>query len=808
MSWWNKIYYKLLNLPLKMLVKSEPIPSDPITELQLDPDKPILYVLPYYSKSDLLVIRSWCLQFNLNDPLIDLEVNGLTLPSFVFIDQTNQLITQGSLNQNSQSVFHQYLDLHRQNPDLDIQMVPVSVLYGRKPDKEGKKKLTLRPLNGFQKLIRILRSGRNCFVRYSRAVSLRYITDELGYDEVIAQKLSRLARIHFSRQRLAAVGPQLPNRQLLFKRLLESPAIKSAIEEEAKNKKISQEKAQKLAHDMLDEIAADFNYRSLRMADRVLTWAWNKLYQGLKIHHAETIRTYAQEGYEIVYAPCHRSHMDYLLLSYVLYRQGLVPPHIAAGINLNFWPAGPIFRRLGAFFIRRSFKGNKLYTVVFREYLSELFTRGYSVEYFVEGGRSRTGRLLDPKTGTLSITLQAMLRGDTQPIIVVPVYIGYENVIEVGTYTKELKGAKKEKENMWLALRAFTKLKNLGLGFVSFGQPIPLTNFLNQRVPEWRESISSVDVQRPAWLNGTVNQLAHELMQNINGAASVNAMNLCSSILLSSHQHAVTKELFLEQMTFYLMLLNHVPYSDKVVIPSETPEALFEHIVPMKNFQVDVDKAGEIISITRQQAVLMTYYRNNIQHLLIIPALMMRMILNSQHISRDVIMDKIRLIYPLIKAELFIYFDDAQLTEYMNTMFDTLIEREVLIENNHQVSIAPSHCIMLQLFAANADETLQRYLISLSLLRQDPSLERSTLEKQSQMIAERLSLLHGINSPESFDKNIFSTLFSTLKAEGYLDAESQASADKIQTLYKTIKPLVPADIKQSITSINIQNIKA
>jgi len=87
--------------------------------------------------------------------------------------------------------------------------------------------------------------------------------------------------------------------------------------------------------------------------------------------------------------------MDYLLLSYVLYHQGLVPPHIAAGINLNFWPAGPIFRRLGAFFIRRTFKGNKLYSTVFREYLGELFNRGYSVEYFVEGGRSRTGRLLD-----------------------------------------------------------------------------------------------------------------------------------------------------------------------------------------------------------------------------------------------------------------------------------------------------------------------------------------------------------------------------------------------------------------------------
>ena len=123
-----------------------------------------------------------------------------------------------------------------------------------------------------------------------------------------------------------------------------------------------------------------------------------------------------------------------------------MPPHIAAGINLNFWPAGPIFRRPGAFFIRRTFKGNKLYSTVFREYLGELFTRGYSVEYFVEGGRSRTGRLLEPKTGTLSMTIRAMLRGGTRPITLVPIYIGYEHVMEVGTYAKSCAAPPRKRE--------------------------------------------------------------------------------------------------------------------------------------------------------------------------------------------------------------------------------------------------------------------------------------------------------------------------------------------------------------------------
>ncbi len=97
----------------------------------------------------------------------------------------------------------------------------------------------------------------------------------------------------------------------------------------------------------MEEIAANFSYEMIRLTDRILGFTWNRLYQGINVHNAERVRQLAHDGHELVYVPCHRSHMDYLLLSYVLYHQGLVPPHIAAGINLNFWPAGPIFRRLG-----------------------------------------------------------------------------------------------------------------------------------------------------------------------------------------------------------------------------------------------------------------------------------------------------------------------------------------------------------------------------------------------------------------------------------------------------------------------------
>ncbi|MGP1939293.1 MAG: glycerol-3-phosphate 1-O-acyltransferase PlsB, partial [Arsenophonus sp. ET-DL9-MAG3] len=129
----------------------------------------------------------------------------------------------------------------------------------------------------------------------------------------------------------------------------------------------------------------------------------------------------------------------------------------------------------------------------------------------IEGGRSRTGRLLEPKTGTLLMTLQAMLRCDSRQITIVPIYIGYEHVLEVATYAKELKGAAKEKEGLFSMLKGLCKLRKLGQAYVNFGQPILLTQYLNKYIPEWRQSINCIESQRPIWLNSIVTQLAHKI---------------------------------------------------------------------------------------------------------------------------------------------------------------------------------------------------------------------------------------------------------------------------------------------------------
>ncbi|WP_413113157.1 glycerol-3-phosphate 1-O-acyltransferase PlsB [Thaumasiovibrio sp. DFM-14] len=796
------LYHSLLKLPLSLLVKTNSIPTDPVSDLGLDLSKPIAYVLPFQSSTDLLTLSKSCKELGLPDPLTPIELNGNSIPRYVFAGRGPSIFgSDNALPETSQQRFQTLLKLHHQDSELDVQLIPASVLWGRKPGREHDHNPQLRPLNGPEKFYNILTQGRDCLVRVSTPVSLRYMADHHGTDESIALKLARVAKIHFSRQKLAASGPKLPDRQVLFKRLLQSQAIEKVIQDEARSRNVNEEKVRKEAHEMMEEIAADFSYSLIKHGDRVLSWLWNRLYKGININNAERVRQLAQDGQEIVYVPCHRSHMDYMLLSYVLYKQGLVPPHIAAGINLNFFPAGPIFRRGGAFFIRRSFKGNKLYSTVFREYLAELFTKGYAVEYFSEGGRSRTGRLLPAKTGMLAMTIQAMLRGLNRPVTLVPVYIGYEHVMEVGTYAKELQGQRKEKENFGLVLRMLRKLRNLGEGYVNFGEPISVNQFLNQEAPEWRQDINPMEPVKPQWMTPTVNKLAVKMMTHINDAAAANAMTLCALALSSSRQRALSREALIEQIDCYLQLLEKTPYSPEVTVPDSDAAALLAHAEAMDKFIITNDALGDIVSLDREQSVLMTYYRNNIIHLFAIPSLIAHVVVQHHSLTQDELHEQIELLYPFLKAELFLRFETDELTAVVDKTVQELVRQRLLNADGLHISLNQARIGPLQLLARTISETLQRYAITLTLLNASPEMLRSDLEQQSQMMAQRLSRLHGINAPEFFDKGVFAILVRTLRQEGYLNSDGQAMAKPVENLASILSGLVSSEVKLTIQAV-------
>lgn len=802
-----KLFAALLKWPMLPLLKYKIVPEQPVAELELDKNRPFFYICATESPADFAAIRRACNKLGLPDPADDVNLNGKTYLRTLFLEKPHTLVfKRGKTHALAQG--RALLQAHLDNPQLDAQLVPIALLWGRAPGKENSIRWLLGEAhapNWLAKLLIVLISGRHTLVRFSRAVELRQMAAQFGAEAETAHKLLRMSRFHFYRQRLAATGPKLANRAQLFNSLLASPALKKVIEDEAKTKRISVASARQEARKLLLEIAADYRASTLRVGDRVLRWLWSKLYTGIKINNADMLRELAQKGHEVVYIPCHRSHMDYLLLSYVIYQQGLAPPHIAAGINLNFWPAGPIFRRGGAFFIRRSFSGNKLYSAVFREYLCQLFSKGYSIKYYTEGGRSRTGRLLQPKTGMLAMTLQSMLRGIDRPVTLVPVYLGYEHVMEVNTYLRELKGSGKQKESALGVLKAIRNLRDYGYGHVNFGEPITLNSYLNQHAPDWKQDIDPIEVQKPQWLNPVVAKLADTMMQRINQAAAINSINLIALCLLATDKKALTRAELAQQIELYLGLQQSVPYHAQVTLPNESAEQLIEHALTLQKVQQQTDTFGQLISLTDDNAILLSYYRNNILHLFILPAIIASALLHQREVNQAQLITIVRQLYPLLQQELFLAVTDldAHCASLLNYFVDTgLAEQHG--ENYRSATQRSQGYFMLSLLAHNAEHTLQRYAMLLQLIESQGPQSRIDLEKQSHELAQRMLNLHGITAPEYNDKQLFATLVNALKDSAYIRTDETnrvLTTPQLSELNTTISMLLRNDVLQSIHNI-------
>ena len=165
---------------------------------------------------------------------------------------------------------------------------------------------------------------------------------------------------------------------------------------------------------------------------------------------------------------------------------------------------------------------------------------------------------------------------------------------------------------------------------------------------------------------------------------------------------------------------------------------------------------------------------------------------------------QVKLLFPLIKSELFLYHDDEQLTEYVNNIIATYAELNLISYTPDKLTLNYLKMSGLQLLASSSKDTLQRYVIAFSLLQKDPTISRASLEKEGRLIAERLSILHGINAPEFFDKGVFSTLVASLREQGYLDDKDDANLAKIDTMNKILKPLITNRVMQTIDEINLK----
>jgi glycerol-3-phosphate O-acyltransferase len=375
--------------------------------------------------------------------------------------------------------------------------------------------------------------------------------------DVLARRLRWMLAGAIESEVRVVLGPPRKGSRRIREEVLRARKVVSEAQAIAREEGMTQAQLARRARKVLAEIAAEPKPWAFGILAPLVRWMTGRIFDGIDVDEAglERVREAARRG-PLLLVPSHKSHIDYLVLSNVFLEHDLVPPHIAAGANLSFFPLGAIFRRCGAFFLRRQFKGDRLYGVLFRGYVRRLLREGYSIEFFIEGGRSRTGKLLPPKLGLLGMIVEAALEDDghrARQAMVVPVSIGYEKVIEEKSYARELAGGEKRKESVGGLLRATRVLAgDYGRLNIQFDEPFPLGDALRElgAIAAWDEEFDVVVPAEDAARRRATERLAHRIVYGINRVTAITPTSLTAAALLGTGRRGIARADLLKMARF------------------------------------------------------------------------------------------------------------------------------------------------------------------------------------------------------------------------------------------------------------------
>ncbi len=752
-------------------VKPEVLPAEP--NQLIDPDLPVIYVLESGGVSDLTAVSILCEAHSLPHPRDEFLYGDLRLRRRTLALKRSPPFGIGKDRKTVPKSLQRIVDAALADPSAvnECQIVPVSVYWGRAPKREDSiwRQMfseTWRIGGRTSKMLTTMVHGRHTLVNFSEPLSLvQLMKSSQGVDaERIQRKLSRILRVHFRQRRIASIGPDLSHRRMLINHVLADAGVRATIEHQAATSKASTAKLQKQATDYAHEIAADVSYRTIRVLQKLLTRLWTRLYDGVEFTGVHRLKAVA-DGREIVYVPCHRSHIDYLLLSYILYTNGFSLPHIAAGINLNMPIVGGILRRGGAFFLRRTFSGNALYASTFNAYLKELLQRGHALEYFIEGGRSRTGRLLPPKGGMLAMTVQAYLHAPERPVVFVPIYFGYERLLEGRSFTSELAGGKKRKESVFGLLKSLKTLReDYGRVHVNVSNPIALDALLDAHKPDWRDE--KIGDTRPEWLKPVIDELGENIMRRINEAASVTPVSLVATALLATPKASLGRTELQTLIRTYHGLISGTHQGTEVEMPSMTAAAMIEHSISLGYLTVHSDRLGDVVSVKPAQVAPITYFRNNIQHLLALPSAIACTFSNRASLTNQRVHDLIIPAYPFLQAELFLSNqpDDAAIDRALKAME----AQGLLVFDNgswKRATAGSTEAITLMRLAQSIMPTIERYYLNTAVLASagEDGLPMQQFSEHCEAVAIRLARTHGRDCGDWFDKHVLMRFVTTME---------------------------------------------
>ncbi|MFO7964550.1 MAG: 1-acyl-sn-glycerol-3-phosphate acyltransferase [Desulfobacterales bacterium] len=511
---------------------------------------------------------------------------------------------------------HYLIELQR-NTDRPVYIVPQLMFFNKKPSKQKVFRASEVP-GIIRKSSTLFKKPEKIFIEISKPVDLRQFLaryeNESTPNEYLSLILRRNLLLQINRHRQSITGPILKSRQEIKEGILTHERMRDFMGHFSESRNIPLQKIHKEADEYLEEIAANYRPTMILILEKVVRWMIRLMFDGVTINEDELnkVKLMSLNG-PLVLVPCHKSHIDYLILSYILYQNNMQCPHVAAGKNLSFWPLGPIFRSGGAFFIRRTFKGAVLYSKIFAEYVYKMLEEGFTVEFFIEGTRSRTGKLLPPKLGFLSILLNAYKNGACDDLIFVPVYVGYDRVLEESSYLNELEGAQKKSEDLSQLIRARKFLKKrYGKIYVRFHEPMSLNALLN-------EKHARLNDMTPKEQNAFCRELGHRVVNAIDRNTIVTPHALVACAILNMKSNYFAFDTLMKQIRMYINYLGYqgadladtllidYRYAIKSVLEDYEQRKMIEKISSEKN--VPLEDAQYLVNESRRPGL--EYYKNS-----------------------------------------------------------------------------------------------------------------------------------------------------------------------------------------------------
>jgi glycerol-3-phosphate O-acyltransferase len=667
----------------------------------------------------------------------------------------------------------------QKHSDKPISIIPLDLLWSRRPKKPKPSLMEIlfgekESPGSIRRTVLFWRNyGKQAQATFGRPIDLQeFVGDSTATAEELAQKLRTKLSDALSAQRRTVTGPPLRPRSWFVHEVTTDEQLDAEICQIATERGKDVDDLRELAKRYVHRMAADFDYTYLELFDRVITHVFNKLYDSFDVDTEGVAR--AKELYEngpVIFVPNHKSHVDYLILSHILYHNGMTTPLIAAGDNMNFWPLGKIFRHSGAFFIRRSFRGNNLYRAVLEAYLKVLLKEGYSQVFFIEGGRSRTGKLGKPRMGMLSMLENAAGKAKLASPTLIPVSITYDRVIEQKSYVDELKGGAKKKEGtgIILGLTKYLKKQRMRYGsiYVRFGEAIKADS--NQR--------------------DDIAKTALEICHRINKGSVVTPASVAATALLTNARRGVTLEEFNRSTELILDYMKKRGAELSSRFSTSTGDALdlaLSQFATNGLISARHDAASPFIAVDDEKRIPLAMFKNSSVHYMMTMSVICTII--GAHadngITKQKIIDELIIAKRLLLHE-FRFATSRDIEKHVDGCLDYLIESGAIKMTDDRVTPIDEAMWQIEIFRSGATPFFEALMTSLTFVseRMKSTTKKKTLVDEIRRTGEDFLLLDRIQYRESLMKDLLLNSLNALNAFGAITLEESDSGAKRQKSY-------------------------